>query len=175
MFFADDGGDDDKGGQSGGGGGQSDDDKGGQSGSDDLKAMQELLATRERELKDAQTRLQEKENADLSAQQRAERERDEAQKRLDASEAAALALRVQVAAQKLGVLPEAVEDVAKLLDLSTVTDKDDPKSIERAVRSLLEKKPHLIGVEGVDGGAGGRGSGGKTDMNALLRKAAGRT
>ncbi len=180
FFFADDGGDDGKGGKGdkgdGSGGAGNGGGEGGKGGSnDDLKALQDRLAAQERELKSAQEKLKEKENADLSAQQRAERERDEAQKRLEESESAALGLRVQVAAQKLGVLPEAIEDVAKLLDLSTVTDKDDPKAIERAVRALLEKKPHLIGVEGVDGGAGGGGRAGKTDMNALLRKAAGRS
>lgn len=86
------------------------------------------------------------------------------------------ALRVQVLASKVGIIPEARSDAARLLDWGSVKDPDSDSDVEKALRELVKEKTFLLGKVpgGSDGGAGGtdRGSG---DMNSLLRQAAGRS
>lgn len=115
----------------------------------------------------------ERDEADLTATQRLERE-----KTALAAEKAQLETRlrdanVQAVAAKLGVKTDLVDTVASLIDWTDV-DADDTKAIERAVKELVKERPSLSGrPEGLDGGRRGSRQG-ETDMNSLIRRAAGR-
>jgi seryl-tRNA synthetase len=142
----------------------------------ETKALQDELVSARTELKQAQKKLEERDNQDLSERERLVKERDELKSKLDSASSSARDLNVQIAAQKLGVRQDALDVVARLVDWDKVSDPADPKAIERAVRDLLEKHSYLSTVAGgADGGAGGAGSSSRqTDMNQLIRKAAGR-
>jgi len=139
------------------------------------KLRSESKALRER-LKAAEQQLSERERQDLTERERLEQDRDANAKRVTALEADLRFSRVQLVAHKLGVRPEATEDVAKLLDWESIRDPDDAKQLERAVRELVKEKPHLSGVSnGADGGAGRGSESGLVDVNQLIRRAAGKS
>jgi regulator of replication initiation timing len=87
-------------------------------------------------------------------------------------------LRAQVAASRLGIIDP--EIAASLVDWN---DADDDAALDRQMSAILKARPYLAGnvAGGADGGAGsGRSSGsresgreGATDMNTMLRRAAG--
>jgi hypothetical protein len=89
--------------------------------------------------------------------------------------------RIQAAA--LGVAPERISYVLKLADLTTVEIGDDgepdAKAIKTALEAVKKELPELFSGEvrpkrsGFDFTGGGGGSG-KTDMNAFIRRGAGR-
>jgi hypothetical protein len=136
------------------------------------KLRSESKSLRER-LKAAETKLTEREKQDLTERERLEQDRDANAKRVTALEADLRFSRVQLVAHRLGVRPEATEDVAKLLDWESISDPDDPKQLERAVRELVKEKPHLSGVSnGADGGAGRGSESGLVDVNQLIRRGA---
>jgi len=68
------------------------------------------------------------------------------------------------------------EAAAALLDWDSVDDPSDQKSLEKALKQLAEARPWLRNANGggADGGAGRRDEGGSSDMNTLIRRAAGR-
>ncbi len=123
--------------------------------------------------KAAEAKLAERDKTDLTEKERLEKDRDEHAEKAKALEADLRFTRTQLVAGKVGVRPEALEDVAKLLDWDLIDDPDDSKALEKAVRALVKEKPHLSAVaSGADGGA--RGSGEiAPDMNQLIRRAAG--
>lgn len=82
---------------------------------------------------------------------------------------------IERTATTLGIVdPEAAY---RLLDMSSLEFADDgtPKNVETALKALLKAKPYLgrPGGGSVDGGSG-QGAPPGNDMNALLRRAAGR-
>jgi hypothetical protein len=168
------GGDGGAGGDGGGSGGGADGGSGGDGGTnagadggsdggkpdpneDAATKLQEQLAAAEKRAKDAEAKTAELEKKDLDEQQRAERERDEATKRADTALAEARELRVEAAANKVGIRPEAAKAANALLDSSV--DRDDRAALERALKGLKDKHGYLFAdVEaarkGADGGAG---------------------
>jgi hypothetical protein len=155
----------------------------GPGGQDDLVPRSELnkvsreAAKYRRELRTTQTALKEREDQDKSD---LERERDRAVKAeqdLKTERQAARQLRVEVLASRVGIVREARADASRLLDWDQVSDPDDERELESALRDLVKEKPFLLGKVpgGADGGAGAEREGGSGDMNALLRAAAGRT
>lgn len=87
-------------------------------------------------------------------------------------------LRAQVAASRVGIIDP--EIAASLVDWN---DADDDAALEKQMNAILKQRPYLAGnvAGGADGGAGtSRSSGsresgqeGATDMNTMLRRAAG--
>lgn len=87
-------------------------------------------------------------------------------------------LRAQVVAGKVGIVDP--EIAASLVDWN---DAEDDSALEKQMRNILKARPYLAGnvAGGADGsaGQGGSGSGGSsqegasTDMNTMLRRAAG--
>lgn len=150
---------------------------GGDDGGDsELSKARQEAAKRRIENKKLQDRIAELEGKDKSETEKA---RDEAKRARD--EAKTLTqdnqrLRVQVLATSVGIVKEAIQDAAVLLDWSAIEDPTDDKQLERALKALVREKPYLLGSVpgGSDGGAGGNGRTGSQDMNALLRQAAGR-
>lgn len=71
------------------------------------------------------------------------------------------------------------EDAWRLLDLASV-DVDEngkPKNADTLLKELGERKPHLVRPSGpgsADGGPRGANGSGGTDMNALIRRSAGK-
>lgn len=133
----------------------------------EAKNLRQRLKTAEEE----RDRLKSASESDL---ERREREHNEVRAERDRLAGTVSTLRVELAARELGVVdPEAA---AALLDLDALDDPTDPKAIKRALRELVKEKPYLAppGGNGFDGGSGkGRGSA-VTDMNQLIRTAAGR-
>jgi len=83
-------------------------------------------------------------------------------------------LKVQVAATKVGINPDLVDTIPHLIDWD---DIEDMRGLEKALKDLVKARPSLAGkvAEGVDQGEGGNGQQQPAgDMNAILRRAAGR-
>lgn len=136
-----------------------------------LRSEAKNLRTR---LKANEDELSKLKNAGLSEEEQRKAELGERDEKIGTLEKQNRALKVQVAASKVGIVdPEAA---AALLDWDQVDDPDDPKSLERALKQLVEKRPWLRNANGggADGGAGRQEQGGTGDMNALIRRAAGR-
>jgi hypothetical protein len=147
----------------------------------DIAVLQRELAEARREAAKHRTDLRKVTDAQLSETERlsrrvteleAEREQVLAREKERAIRYAALE-----AASKLGFRDP---DLAiRLIDPAAVETKDDgtPKNIERLLADVLTRSPYL-GRSGIapDFGGGQRGaSAAGTDMNSLIRRAAGRT
>lgn len=140
---------------------------------DARKLRSEAKGLRDR-LKTAEEELKKRQDAELSTQQKLERDLAAEKAVREQAETAARDLRVQVAAAKLGVRAEAVERVSALIDWTDV-DATDGKAVEKAIRELVKEMPFLSArPDGLDGGSGRdrRAVGGS--MNELIRRAAGR-
>lgn len=126
-----------------------------------------------KELREIQARLKEREDSELTATQKSEREKASAEARVAQLEAQLRDAQTQAVASRLGVKPDLVDTVSALIDWNDV-DADDSKAIEKAIKELIKERPSLSGrPDGLDGGAR-RPREGETDMNALIRRAAGR-
>lgn len=138
---------------------------------DARKIRSENRAMRQR-LKDAEKKLADLSDADLSEKQRLERDLSAEKAGREQLASEVRSLRVEVAAGKLGVRPEALPRVAALIDWDTVEDAADSKQVEKAVRELLKEMPFLSSrPEGLDGGndrTNGRRGGGGTLTDLLL-------
>jgi hypothetical protein len=143
------------------------------------KLRSENKAMRER-LKNAEKALAEREKAELTDNQRLERELKERtdeiaerDKQLTAAEREMRSLRTQTVAHELGFIdPELAEPLLDWDDL----DANDPKQVKAALRELLKRKPHLVrNRDSIDAGAGRNSQTlDDSDMNARIRAAAGR-
>ena len=130
-------------------------------GFDDLKAKAEQF--------DA---LQEQNKTEL---QRERESREKLEKELERERAVTkqerVAQRIEREAAKKGFIDP--EDVAVLLDKSLIEEDDDgaikPKSLEKALADLAERKPHLVrGLKGGSYDAGPRGRTPTTDPDELF-------
>lgn len=129
-------------------------------------AEKRLKAIEEKDLPEAERAARrlaemEKSNADLVSQLQQERTRS----------------RVVSAAQRLGFADP--EDAMSLIDTGDLEIVDGyPKNTDKVLKDLLAKKPYLASSTARATGSaegGVRGGGRTTDMNQLLRQAAGRT
>jgi hypothetical protein len=139
------------------------------------EANREAQNLRER-AKKAEDELAAIKTAQLSDTEKVQKERDDAKAAQAVAEKRSRDLQVQVIAQGLGVVDPSA--AASLLNWENVSDPDDPKAVEKALRELVKDKPWLAGNTGGggDGGAGdgsGAGRGGQ-NMNDLIRGASGR-
>lgn len=105
----------------------------------------------------AQLKIKEREDAELTAQQRLERDLKEAQDKVAAGEQTARNLRAQVAATQLNIVDPAV--AAQLLDWANIDDTD--ASLTAALTQLVKDKPYLVNgaapaLENTKGGAPAR-------------------
>lgn len=159
----------------------------------DAKQVQETLAARERELSEVRGEAAKRRTENATLQKRIEElegaGKTEAEKKDTAItdlttktgtlEATNRALRVRVLAGQAGISdPKAAEDAASLLDWSKVDDSESETSVVKALKELVKDRPYLAGsigggADGGEGGGGERGSG-SSDMNQLIREAAGR-
>lgn len=137
-------------------------------------------ANREAQLLRERLRNAEKERDDLKKSQmtdaeKVQKERDDAIAAKATADKRVRDLQVQVLAGKIGIVdPEAA---SALLDWSSISDPEDSKSVEKALKDLVKDKPYLAGstAGGGDGGAGdGSGAGRSGNMNDLIRQGAGR-
>lgn len=156
-------------------GGAADDDRDSLSPEAARKLRSESRTLRQR-LKDAEKELEERRSKDETETQRLNRELEGERASREQAETRARNLSVQVVAARLGVKPEATDIVAGLVDWDEV-DADDDDAVEKAVKAIVRKRPFLSDrSDGLDGGRGrGTGSQGETDMNTIIRRAAGRT
>lgn len=144
----------------------------------ELAALRKEAAKYRRELRTAQEKLREHEQAQLSEterlQQRVKELEGEVESARTQAKRATLRSTVAASAQKLGFLNPSVAH--RLIDDEAIEwDGDQPKNLEALLRDLLRSDPYLARAGSADGGEGRRGDqGGAQDMNALLRSAAGR-
>lgn len=139
---------------------------------DARKLRSEARNLRER-LKALEAEKQQRDEADLSATQKLEREKNAL-----AAEKAQLETRlrdanVQAIAARVGIKADLVDTVPALIDWDDV-DAEDSKAIEKAVKELVKERPSLSArPEGLEGGRRTRQSG-EGDMDSVIRRAAGR-
>lgn len=140
---------------------------------DARKLRSEASALRKR-LKDAESKLTERETADLSEKEKTERAKDDAETKATTLEREVRELRVQVLAPEAGIQPRAVRAAYALIDWSEVSDPDDRKQVLRALKDVAKEHPYLAGGQSADGGASGgeQGAGTITDMNDLITRRA---
>ncbi len=149
------------------------------SASEEVKALRKEAAKYRTERNTARKKVDELEGAGAT-------EIEKVQKKLDTSATAVTelqdtnrVLRVRVISDKVGIIPEARADAAKLLNWDDISDPDDDAAVEKALKSLVKDRPFLLGSSGsgADGGAGGgdKNKGAGSDMNQLLRASAGRS
>ena len=135
-----------------------------------LRSESRALRTR---LKEAENRVQEFEKTTLTDTERRERELKDAHDQLEKTRIQVRALRVETAARKLGFIDP--DDASALINWDSVDDPENPKHVEKALRDLRERKPHLVLNHNGDASVGrGTGASGALDMNQLIRRAAGR-
>lgn len=122
-------------------------------------------------LKQAEAALEEAKKGEQTELQKRDEEIQKQGERLAALERRNRSMGVQVAAGRLGIVdPEAAD---KLLDWDKIDNPADEQQIEQALQQLVKDKPYLTRIAGAaDGGA--RGQARPTDMNDVLRRAAGR-
>jgi hypothetical protein len=147
----------------------------------DVAVLQRELAEARREAAKHRTDLRKLTDAQLSESERLQRRVAELEQERDVSQARdrerAIRLAALEAAARLGFRDP---DLAvRLIDPSAVETKDDgtPKNVERLLADVLARSPYL-GRSGIapDFGGGQRGQApAGTDMNSLIRRAAGRT
>lgn len=161
---------DDAGAQDGTGGS-----KDGLSPEDARKLRSEARSLRQR-LKDAETKLTERDDADLSTTQKAERDKAAAEAERDELTTDNRNLRAEIAAAKVGVRTEALADAVKLLDWDEIDDPTDRKQVEAALKQLVKDKPYLSGrADGLDGGNGRNGNAaGGDSLTDIVLQATGR-
>jgi hypothetical protein len=147
----------------------------------DVAVLQRELAEARREAAKHRTDLRKVTDAQLSESERLQRRVTELE-----AEREAIATRDRERAIRLAALEAAARlgfrdpDLAvRLVDPASVETKDDgtPRNVERLLAEVLARSPYL-GRPGAsaDFGGGQRGTGPSgTDMNSLIRRAAGRT
>lgn len=173
----DDGGSDD-----GGDAGAATDDKGGDDREDNsglksaLQKERQARKNLEKELRGLKTAQEERDNADKSEVERAKAAETKA-----AEKVAALATKLLDSSLNTAITKAATaakfrdpDDALALLNRADITfeqDEDNPadidideKSIERAVKALAAKKPHLILADGDTDPSGGKFNGGRKDQ-----------
>lgn len=100
----------------------------------------------------------------------------ETTERLTAAEKRNRELLVAVRAPKHGIADGMV--AARLVDFDSLEDPTDVDEVDKALKALVKEHPFLAGkvAGGADGGAGGgQGSNATLDMNAEIRRQAGRS
>ncbi len=142
---------------------------------DELAKVNREAASYRRQLREVQSKLKEFEDAEKTEIERLKGREETLNQELTKARADARDLRVWILAEKVGIAPAARQDATRLLDWSTIEDPDDATGLEQALRDLVKNRPYLIGPggTGADGGSGG-GVGPGVDMNAAIRRAAGR-
>jgi len=151
-----------------------DDSSSGSLSSEDARKLRSEAANLRKRLKEAEETKKQLEDSDLTERQKLDREKKTAEARAEQLEAKLRDAVVQAVAAKVGVKSDLVDTVSALIDWADV-DAEDSKAIERAVKEIVKERPSLSGrPDGLDGGAGRRGRSEETDMNALIRRAAGR-
>ncbi len=142
--------------------------------SEDARKLRSEAANLRKRLKEAEETKKQLEDSDLTERQKLDREKKTAEARAEQLEAKLRDAVVQAVAAKVGVKSDLIDTVSALIDWEAI-DAEDSKAIERAVKEIVKERPSLSGrPDGLDGGAGRRGRSGETDMNAIIRRAAGR-
>lgn len=147
-----------------------------------LSEARKEAASHRTKLREAEGRIKTFEDEKLSEQEKKDKAAKEAADRADRAETELRKLRLEAglerAAAKAGITD--TEAALRLLDPSKLDLDDDgrPKNAEDVLKAMLKDRPWLSGAAAqtrrpsADAGAG-RGQGGTTDMNAILRRAAG--
>lgn len=145
---------------------------------EDARKLRSELKRARAEAAKYRTEAKRREDADLSASQKLEREKTALEARVSQLESSLRDKTVQTIAAKVGVKAGLVDMLAPLIDWDDV-DSDDPKAIEKAIKELVKERPDLSGrPDGLDGGAGrgsGRsGAGGEPTLTDMLVDRVGR-
>lgn len=135
---------------------------------DYVKALRSEAANHRTIAKDLQKQLDEVKNAGMTAEQQKDAKIAEYEKKIADLALASRSKDIALAANKLNAIDPDV--VAALVPA-------DAGNIELAIQELKQSKPFLFkGSGNIDAGSGtGDGDGPKTDMNALIRRGAGRS
>lgn len=150
--------------------------------------LDKIIAKRiARERKDWDAKVEEeKRKAAMTEAERLKAEKDEAEKaaseRVSAANKRVIRAEASVQAAQLGIKPERIKHALKLADLSAIEVGDDGepdgKAIKSALEAVLKEMPELKGASDAASRSGGTFNGnsgnGNADMNALIRRAAGR-
>lgn len=128
------------------------------------------------QLREAQEKIKEHDDASKTELERERERANQLQQRATTLESQNLSLRASVLALEAGVSQEAARDAARLLNWDAIEDKDDDGQVLSALKDLVQEKPYLkgSGSGSADGGRGSSGGEGPIDMNAHIRRAAGR-
>jgi TolA-binding protein len=133
-------------------------------------------AKRRKELREAEKKIEELEGERKTQQERDADRAKKAEEERDAAVQNTRNLRVRVLAEDVGIVREARSDAASLLDWSQIDDPEDDDQVKAALEELVESRPYLMGniPAGADGGAGGTRRNTTVDMNAEIRRVAGK-
>ena len=138
------------------------------------KARSEARSLRQR-LKDAEKRLTEREKSEMSDLERASAEIQARDERLASLQSEYRNLRVQLAATRSGVRPDAVRAAAALVDWDELGETPDDKALDAHMRQVVKENPYLRAASGgFDGGEGNDqpdSSRTKSDIGSLIRAA----
>ena len=140
-----------------------------------LKKANAEAAKYRRELRETQKKLEELEGAQKSDVEKLTDSVSKLKGDLSTVTEREKMLRLRVLAPSVGIDPASSEDAAKLFDWDSVKDPDDDAELESALKEFVKARPHFLAKgSGADGGAGGKRQDDTSDMNTLLRQAAGR-
>lgn len=144
---------------------------------DEARKLRAELRNVRKEAAEYRTKLKEREDADLTDRQKLERDLTTERAAREQAETLARNLHVQIEAVKLGVRADAVDLVVSAIDWTSIEDASDAKQVAKAIRDVVKDRPYLSSrPEGLQGGSGrGTGRQGASDMNSIIRAAAGRS
>jgi poly-gamma-glutamate capsule biosynthesis protein CapA/YwtB (metallophosphatase superfamily) len=115
------------------------------------KAEADARKSLEKQIKDLQAAMEERENAGLPELERERRRAEQLEKRIADAEAEAAEAKAQVArSARAGLVRSAAKDFADPDDAVAFLNLDeieDEKDAERAVKALARRKPHLLKPE----------------------------
>ena len=141
-----------------------------------FKEVQNEAKNLRKRLRDIEAKLGEKENEGKSEVEQTQTKLTETTERLMAAEKQSRELLVAVRAPKVGIVDGLV--AARLIDFDKLEDPTDVDEVDKALKALVKEHPFLAGKVpgGADGGAGGgQGANATLDMNAEIRRQAGRS
>lgn len=148
----------------GGNGGGSGDDKDGNDG-ESVETIRKRMQAADRRAAEAERRLKEIEEKDLSEQQKKDRELEDLRSYREQSESEIASLSLQVSFLSVNDVQWHDPSIAlSQVDLESIKGEDgkvDKKALKREIERLQKEKPYLVKDTGTGGDAGGGAGGGK--------------
>ena len=145
-----------------------------------LQAARREAAANRKRAESAEARLKELEDANLSDQEKVRKRAEELEAQSSSDQQVIRSLRLELAVAKaapgMGIID--AESAVALIDTAAVEFSKDgapvQKTVEAALKELVQRKPFLVRHGSADGGAASGDDGAAADMNTVIRRMAGR-